>query len=126
MSMPVFLLFFVLLCSSCVKLEYMKEALVLQAYAREKDAQSAQVADQDQAFEALYQAACQGGSVENIPGKIEFEETFGRPALVLVSDQEEGERWLYRKATQYFGGSKIYVFFDADGKFEKVVCRKMP
>lgn len=126
MSMHFFLLFFVLLCSSCVKLGYMREALVLQAYAVEKDAQSAQVAGQDQAFEVLYQAACQDGSVEGISGKNAFEEAFGRPVLVLQSAQEGGERWLYRKATRYFGGSRIYVFFDAEGKFEKVVCREMP
>lgn len=102
----------------------MREALALQAYAREKDAQAAEVASRDQAFDVLYQAVCRQGALKNVPGKAAFAETFGTPVLVEEIGDSGGEKWLYRQATRYFEGPRVYVFFSAEDRLDRVVCQE--
>jgi hypothetical protein len=109
--------------SSCAALPHLNEALTLKDYSDEKVAQQAAVSGRDRKFDEMVAMIKNGGSLANYKTKADFIVKFGNPVLaerVTLEDGSEGERFLYRHATQYFDGPKVYVVFDKQGNVRKI------
>lgn len=115
------LLVVALLLSSCAVVSHMEEALVLDDYSKNRDQQALYVEDQNSKFDELL-TAIHSGEVYAVKQRGQFIQRFGDPVLVQTSGFKSNavHRLLYRHATDYFG-PKVYVFFGADGRLQKVV-----
>lgn len=119
----VLLLWVVFLCSSCAAISHLDEALVLKEYSDDKDAQAAFVAESDRRFDELRSFIAKGDPFDEYRSRKEFIARFGEPVLVqtvILPDGAKEERLLYRYATRYFDGPKVYVFFDSSGQLTRV------
>ena len=109
--------------SSCAELSHLDEALTLKDYSDEKDAQAVSLDAQNKKFDEMVVLIKNGDSLAAYPTKASFTGKFGAPVLderITLPDGSEGERYLYRHATEYFNGPKVYVIFDKQGKVLKI------
>ena len=109
--------------SSCAAISHLDEALVLKEYSDDKDAQVALVAESDRRFDELRAFIEKGDPFDPYRNRKDFTARFGEPVLVQTVISPDGgkeERLLYRYATKYFDGPKVYVFFDSSGLLTRV------
>ncbi len=113
--------FFILLMSgvlltSCSKLQYFDQALVLKEYSDERDAQSVAVARQDALFEKLLDQVRLGEIVRTVKTTSQLVKQFGEPLLKKTLDIPGGrEEWLYRRQIQSVSSEKVCVITEAGG-----------
>ena len=112
------LIFSLIFCSGCAKLENLEELLTLKGLSKERDAQDGYMQKQDENFEKLL-AAAQNNSVGKFSSRRRFQNAFGEPIVssrVVGGDGKTLEKWLYRYAARPLGSPKVYVYFDQRGK----------
>ena len=109
-----------LLLSGCAKVRHLDQLLTLKDLANEQTLLNAYVEEQDKNFKLMLEEA-ESGTLDEYSNKRKVQRTFGDPVYArdVKEDGQELESWLYRYATEYFGGEKIYLYFDLDGNLVK-------
>jgi len=105
------------LLTGCTKIQYLDEALRLQAYAAEGAAQAKQVAAQDAAFDKLWARITAGDALAELKTGASIRAAFGEPVAVLPARDHEGcVEFLYRYQVKYFNSSKVYFLVNAEDR----------
>ena len=101
--------------SGCAKLTHLQQLLTLKSYSANQDAQEEYVKAHDKRFLDLVQAL-ESGQVSQYWNKKQLIRRFGDPIhkKSVARDDVMHERWLYRRALEYFNGEKVYFYFDPD------------
>ena len=108
-------------CTQLQMLPYLDQALLLQAYGDDKEAQHKAVIDNDTHYAEL-QAAIADGTIKNYPTRASIEKKFGAPILIAPSRNTNGpiaEQALYRKAIGFKAKDKVYLDYAKDGSVVK-------
>ena len=97
----------------CAKLAHLQQLLTIKAYSDNKDMQEQFVLKQNERFDKLLEIAQQQG-LEGYPTKTSFLKEFGPPVFTrkIIRQNKPLEEWLYRHATEYWDGAKVYLYFD--------------
>ena len=109
--------------TSCAVVSKLDEAFLLKDFSDEKETQSRYIERQDQGFQELVPLAKANDPFHKFSRKASFIEHFGEPIrseMAVSADGAREERLLYRRATDYTSGEKIYVFFDESGHLLRV------
>lgn len=121
MKFIIFISFSVVLFSSCAVVNHLDEALTLQEYSGERDAQAAFVEKRDREFDALLVRITAADPLTDLG---DFQSLLDRlgPPVVRVPFKEDGvrkERWLYRYQTRSFKVPKVYFVINDKGRVER-------
>lgn len=106
----------VMLLGGCAKVRHLDQLLTLKELAGERDRMDRYVAEQNRKFESMV-GEIKAGRLDQYPHKRKIRRAFGDPvyASEVTKEGRELESWLYRRATEFFGAEKIYLYFDAEG-----------
>jgi len=106
--------------SGCAKMKNLNQLLTLKDLADEQTRLNQHVKEEDQKFELMVDEQ-KAGTLDQYADKDEIIETFGKPIYVknVIEEDVELEAWLYRYAAEFFGGEKIYLYFDNNGNLVK-------
>ncbi len=110
------LLLVCLLGTGCAKLAHLQQLLTLKAYSEDKDRQEEFVRQHNERFGRLMEAV-RDQTITRYETRQQILRDFGPP----VFKRKEGaggqgrEQWLYREATAYFEGDRVYFYFDNQG-----------
>ena len=115
MNKRIFFLVTVLLSSGCAKLAHLDQLLTLKAISENREEQKKFVKAQDKNFDRLVEAA-KKDQLKDYSTSQKFLAAFGEPLLKhsAVCESQACEEWLYRHATKYFNGEKVYVYFQKE------------
>ncbi|MCA9399488.1 MAG: hypothetical protein KC618_07050 [Candidatus Omnitrophica bacterium] len=118
----------IIFCSGCSKLAHLDEMLRLKKIGDGVEDADAYVEKADRRFAELVQLYKEGKLVQYSTTTGQILKKFGQPIQVktVQHDEEEAERWLYRKAVEYFNTEKIYLYFSAEGKMIDVEYEPAP
>jgi hypothetical protein len=110
------LLAMTLLFSGCMQLKmlpYLDQALALQAFGKEKDAQHKYIKNADAKFDQLL-AALESGDIQKYKTQKDVIKTFGPPLLAknVAIDGKDLKQALYRYTIQNKGPKKAYLYYD--------------
>ena len=80
-----------------------------------------QVERQNKKFAQLVEATKKDSFLKEYSTKDKIKRHFGEPIFSRpeTKDGKDLELWLYRKATKYFDGDKIYLYFDSLGNLTR-------
>jgi Txe/YoeB family toxin of Txe-Axe toxin-antitoxin module len=121
-----YLLLVLLGLSGCAAFGNFDKLSVMGEYSREKDNQHRLVKSVDDHYDDLTRVIAQG-QITQYKDESSFLHSFGSP--ILKKDlSSAGQRWLYRYAIYKFARTKVYVYFDRNGKqvkWEKLSCPKL-
>lgn len=100
--------------AGCAKLQHLDQLLTLQDMSKEGDRMDAHAREQDAKFDRLVKAV-KDGSLDQGTSKKRAVKLFGDPVLIEAVERNGNneEQWLYRRAKEFFGGEKVYLYFDA-------------
>ena len=104
--------------SGCSILGHLDELLTLKGVGDEQAAMDKEVQRQNKKFALLVDATQKESFLKDYPTQDQIKRRFGEPIFSRpqIKDGKDLELWLYRKATQYFDGDKIYLYFDGTGQ----------
>ena len=118
-----YLILILLGLSGCSIVSHMDELMLMKGYSNEKDAQHKLVKSINDHYDELCKAIDQK-TVNDNKDEASWVKSFGEP--ILKKDLSDGtQRWLYRYAIYRLAKSKVYVYFNRDGKlikWEKLTC----
>lgn len=114
------LLFALTGCTQAKQVAHMDELLKLKAMSESRDEQAKYIEEQNKRFDALLETV-KTDRLKEYPDKKSIVKLFGQPVFTrdVVQDGQPAEQWLYRYATKYFKSDKVYLYFDAQGKFSR-------
>ncbi len=109
-----------LLLSGCSQVGHLDQLLTLKDLADEQEKLNTYIEQQDKNFDLILKEV-EAGTLDQYPNKKKILRAFGEPVFArdAIEEGQELESWLYRYATQYFGGPKVYLYFDAEGNLVK-------
>ena len=117
--MQKFLLLFLIVWagSGCAKVAHMQKLLTIQAYSQAQDRQEEFVQDHNGCFARLMKVV-RADEVDGYQTREQIEREFGPPVFKrrAMIDETEAEEWLYREATAYFEGDRVYFYFNQQGQ----------
>ncbi|MBI4310097.1 MAG: hypothetical protein HY591_07190 [Candidatus Omnitrophica bacterium] len=107
-------------CMPLKMLPYLDQALVLQEFGREKDAQHLYVKNVDAQFDSML-AAVESGDIQKYKTEQEIVKTFGPPVLSreVEAEGKDLKQCLYRYAIAHKGPRKIYLYYDQSGGLDR-------
>lgn len=106
----------IFLLSGCAKIAHLEQLLTIKAVSDNRDQQALFVEAQNQNFEKLLATVKSNQADPLVTIKV-FTRDYGQPVFrrPAACGEQTCEEWLYRRATEYFNGEKVYVFFDLSG-----------
>ncbi|MBF0595060.1 MAG: hypothetical protein HQL22_08835 [Candidatus Omnitrophica bacterium] len=114
----------VVFLSSCAELQHLDEALTLQAYSKERDAQEKDVALEDKAFDQLLAGVKSGDIPVHVQSAAELERRFGQPILKTpLKPAGTYAEWLYRYQVKK-PSPKVYVLVGPGGEIKGFRCEE--
>ncbi|MBN1870185.1 MAG: hypothetical protein JW847_06410 [Candidatus Omnitrophica bacterium] len=105
----------------CAKVSHLDQLLTLKGLADEQEQLNQYIKAQDRNFERMLEEA-KAGTLKSYSNQKKVRKAFGEPVFARneTIESRELEMWLYRYATAYFGGEKIYLYFDLNGDLVKI------
>ncbi len=110
-------LLFVVFLSGCAKLSNLQELLTLKDLSEDQDRQVKVIERQEGNFQKILKAV-EKNDLAQYPGVEEFRNAFGEPVL-MQEVRRNGvplQQWMYCHPTDVLKSSRVYVYFDEDGK----------
>ena len=102
--------------SGCAKIVHLDQLLTIKAYSDNEDEKKQFIQASDKRFETLFHDLTAGRLAPATPRE-DVRKAYGRPVYEreLGDGAEAGTLWMYRRQTDYSGGEKLYLYFDAQG-----------
>lgn len=103
--------------SGCNTLSNLDKFAQLKRYSNNQDQTDAYVEAVDHQYLRLKKAVTSEGSLSEFDSKEKILSAFGEPILIerKFYQGQEAERWLYRRAVDFWSGDKIYIYFNKSG-----------
>ena len=116
MKKNIFLGFLLLALFGCAEAEHLDQLLVMKAAGDNQSLQVKAVHLQNNNFKSLLKTINEN-HLKDYPDKKSILKKFGEPAYEkIVKDGDVlKEKWLYRRAKDFFGAEKVYLYFDDKG-----------
>ena len=114
--------FIVFFLAGCTAASHMEELNTLRAMGKEEKSKAQDTHDEDKNFQKIKAAITEGRLKPGMKAG-EVSRQGGEP--VVISPQENGEKWVYKPGNaDWFSGPKISLYFNKSGLLKKWECRR--
>lgn len=116
MTKNIFLGFSLLVFFGCAEVNHLDQLLTIKAAGDNQTLQQKAVHLQNKNFKSLLKVISEN-HLKDYPSKESVLKNFGEPAYAKTVKENDTSKdvWLYRRAKDFFGAEKVYLYFDDKG-----------